>query len=104
MNNHPCSVCGEAGHHLRRCPTLASPLNPGFYAPPAGHRPSGDDDDDEKACISRCVGVQKSHWQVSPLPHSVSWWASTQTSTGESSLLAMSSPSCSLSNTICGTI
>ncbi len=48
MNSHPCSVCGEGGHHSRRCPTLCSPLQPGFYAPPAGHRPS-EDDEDEKA-------------------------------------------------------
>jgi hypothetical protein len=45
MNSHPCSICGEAGHSSRRCPTLCSPLTPGFYSPPAGHRPSGDDDE-----------------------------------------------------------
>jgi hypothetical protein len=45
MNAHPCTVCGEGGHPSRRCPTLSSPLTPGFYAPPAGHRPSGDEDD-----------------------------------------------------------
>ena len=104
MNSHPCSVCGEGGHHSRRCPTLASPLTPGFYAPPAGHRPSGDDDDDESLDKSRCVGVQKSHWQVSPLPQSVSWWESSQTSTGVYSSLAMSFPSCNSLNTISGTI
>lgn len=54
MNSCPCTVCGEGGHHTRRCPTLSSPLNSGFYAPPAGHRPSGDDDD-EKAKIERPV-------------------------------------------------
>lgn len=46
MNACPCTLCGEGGHHPRRCPTLSSPLTPGFYAPPAGHRPSGDDEDD----------------------------------------------------------
>lgn len=45
----PCSVCGEAGHHPRACPTLWAPLKEGFYAPPAGHRPSGDDDDEHVA-------------------------------------------------------
>lgn len=103
MNSHPCSVCGEGGHHARRCPTLASPLTPGFYAPPAGHRPSNDDDD-ESLDKSRCVGVQKFHWQVSPLPHSVSWWASTQTSTGVYYLSATSFPLCNSLNLISGTI
>jgi hypothetical protein len=46
MNPIPCTICGEAGHSIRRCPTLVSPLHSGFYAPPAGHRPSGDDDDE----------------------------------------------------------
>ena len=104
MNSHPCSVCGEGGHQSRRCPTLSSPLNPGFYAPPAGHRPSGDDDDDESLVKSRCVGVRKSPWQVSSLPHSVFWWASSQTLTGDCYLLATSFPSCNSLNTISGTI
>jgi hypothetical protein len=46
MNSIPCSTCGEGGHRIQRCPTLVTPLQPGFYAPPAGHRPSGDDDDE----------------------------------------------------------
>ncbi len=58
MNNVPCVVCSEAGHHPRSCPTLHAPLKDGFYAPPAGHRPSGDDDDDENLKKSRCVGTQ----------------------------------------------
>lgn len=46
MNPIPCSVCGEDGHHIRRCPSLASPLKDGFYAPPAGARQGGGDDDE----------------------------------------------------------
>lgn len=29
------------------CPELYAPLKEGFYSPPAGHRPSGDDDDEK---------------------------------------------------------
>lgn len=103
MNSHPCTVCGEGGHPLRRCPTLCSPLKEGFYAPPAGHRPSADDDD-EKAALNRCAGAQTYHSQVSHLQQSVSWWVSSQTLTGDCYSSAMSFPSCSLSNTISGTI
>ena len=48
MNSCPCTVCGEDGHHPRRCPTLSSPLETGFYKPSGGYRPS-EDDEDEKA-------------------------------------------------------
>ena len=57
MNPIPCSVCGEGGHMMHRCPTLVLPLQPGFYSPPAGHRPSGDDDD-ETLKIERHVPVK----------------------------------------------
>ena len=46
MSSIQCTVCNEAGHHMRRCPTLAAPLESGFYAPPAGARQSGGDDDE----------------------------------------------------------
>lgn len=52
MNPIPCTVCGEDGHRCQKCPTLSSPLKDGFYAPPQGHRPSGDDDD-ERAKFER---------------------------------------------------
>lgn len=55
MSSIACTVCSEAGHHMRRCPTLASPLQSGFYAPPAGARQGGGDDDDEKAKIESPV-------------------------------------------------
>jgi hypothetical protein len=48
MNSFPCTICGEAGHRAYRCPTLSSPLQPGFYKPSGGYRPS-EDDEDEKA-------------------------------------------------------
>jgi hypothetical protein len=47
MNTCPCSVCGEGGHHPRACPSLRAPLTEGFYSPPAGHRPSGEEDDEK---------------------------------------------------------
>lgn len=48
MNPIPCTVCGEDGHHLSKCPSLVAPLQPGFpkiSGPPPG---SGDDEDDER--------------------------------------------------------
>lgn len=38
MNSTPCTICGEGGHHPRKCPTLSAPLEPGFYK---GQIPSG---------------------------------------------------------------
>jgi hypothetical protein len=48
MNSNGCSVCNEPGHHPSRCPTLSTPLQPGFFKPAGGHRPS-EEDEDEKA-------------------------------------------------------
>lgn len=47
MNAIPCSICNEGGHKSSLCPSLYAPLKEGFYAPPAGHRPSEDDDDEK---------------------------------------------------------
>ena len=55
MSSITCCVCNEAGHHMRRCPSLASPLQSGFYAPPAGARQAGGDDDDESCRIEKPV-------------------------------------------------
>ncbi len=46
MNEVTCTVCGEGGHHVSKCPSLLAPLQPGFpkmSGPPPG---SGDDEDD----------------------------------------------------------
>lgn len=48
MNSIACTVCGEAGHKLDRCPELCAPLRPGFYAPSGGGGGHSHDDDDEK--------------------------------------------------------
>ena len=53
MNAIPCTACGEEGHRAHRCPNLCSPLQSGFYKPPAGAR-QGADEDDEKCKIESC--------------------------------------------------
>ena len=47
MNETPCQVCGEGGHHLSKCPSLVAPLQPGFPKM-SGPPPGAGDDDDEK--------------------------------------------------------
>lgn len=46
MNTCPCSVCGEGGHHPRRCPTLSDPLKEGFYKGQIPRGGGGDEEDD----------------------------------------------------------
>lgn len=46
MNSTPCTVCGEGGHHTRKCPTLSSPLEPGFYKGQVPRGGGGDEDDE----------------------------------------------------------
>lgn len=46
MNATPCSVCGEGGHGARKCPTLSSPLEPGFYKGQIPRGGGGDEEDD----------------------------------------------------------
>ena len=38
-----CSVCGEQGHSMMKCPMLIAPLQPGFFTGGGG---GGDEDDD----------------------------------------------------------
>ena len=59
MNSFPCTVCGEAGHGIRRCPALSDPLKNEFYKP-SGGRPVGGDDDDEKIEQVVCPPLGKS--------------------------------------------
>lgn len=49
MNNLPCSVCGEAGHHPMRCPELCAPLNPGFSGANGGGGHGGDEEEHLRA-------------------------------------------------------
>lgn len=49
-----CTICNEHDHKSSHCPSLHSPLTPGFYTGSGGgggH--SHDDDDDEKIGIDR---------------------------------------------------
>ncbi len=47
MESCPCNVCGEGGHHPRRCPSLASPLELGFYRGQIPRGGGGEEEDDE---------------------------------------------------------
>jgi len=46
MNSTPCTVCGEGGHHTRKCPTLSSPLELGFYKGQIPRGGGGEEDDE----------------------------------------------------------
>jgi hypothetical protein len=43
-----CGVCGEREHTSSKCPSLSSPLTPGFYTGGGGGGGHSHDDDDEK--------------------------------------------------------
>ncbi len=104
MSAKSCMLCGEAEHTTHRCPTLFSPLKEGFYSPPAGHRPSGDDEDDERLYLNRCVGVPKSPSAVMPSQCLDLSLALPIITTGGFSLSDSSSRKCSLLNISYGTI
>ncbi len=44
-----CGVCGDREHSSRDCPTLYSPLTPGFYSGGGGGGGHSHDDEDESA-------------------------------------------------------
>ena len=46
MNSATCTVCGEGGHSARKCPTLSSPLEPGFYKGQVPRGGGGEEDDE----------------------------------------------------------
>lgn len=53
-----CSVCGEQGHSMTKCPTLIAPLQPGFFT--GGPSGGGEEDSAEKigaACDGRHLHV-----------------------------------------------
>lgn len=41
-----CSVCGEQGHSMTKCPTLIAPLQPGFFTGGGGGGGGGNEEDD----------------------------------------------------------
>jgi hypothetical protein len=47
MESCPCTICGEGGHHPRKCPSLADPLFLGFYKGQVPRGGGGDGEDDE---------------------------------------------------------
>lgn len=46
MNTCPCSICGEGGHHMRKCPTLSDPLKEGFYKGQIPRGGGGEEEDE----------------------------------------------------------
>jgi len=57
MNNLPCSVCGEAGHHPMRCPELCAPLRPGFSGANGGGGHGGDEEERLHALLGLSILV-----------------------------------------------
>jgi hypothetical protein len=45
----PCGICGERTHGPEKCPALWSPLKNEEFFKPAGGRPAGGGEDDERA-------------------------------------------------------
>ncbi len=43
-----CSICSERDHKSSHCPSLSSPLTPGFYTGGGGGGGHSHDDDDEE--------------------------------------------------------
>ena len=43
-----CSVCGEQGHSMMKCPMLIAPLQPGFFTGGGGGGGGGEEDSTEK--------------------------------------------------------
>lgn len=41
-----CTVCGEGGHHPRKCPSLSDPLQEGFYKGQIPRGGGGEEEDD----------------------------------------------------------
>jgi hypothetical protein len=53
MNPIPCTICQEDGHKASKCPTLHSPLTPGFHQGGGGGGGHSHDDDDDEAIKCR---------------------------------------------------
>jgi hypothetical protein len=56
MESCPCNVCGEGGHHPRKCPTLADPLFLGFYKGQIPRGGGGEEEDDEHLRVAVVQG------------------------------------------------
>ncbi len=65
MESCPCTICGEGGHHPRKCPSLADPLFLGFYKGQIPRGWGGDGEDDEHL---RVVQGQPHLIRYNPMP------------------------------------
>jgi hypothetical protein len=63
-NASACSVCGDREHISAKCPTLHSPLTPGFYTGGGGGGGHSHDDDDEKITLTFLFRKYNTHGSV----------------------------------------
>lgn len=68
MESCPCTVCGEGGHHPRKCPSLHDPLFLGFYKGQVP-RGGGGEEEDESIAHLRVVQGQPHLRVVQGQPH-----------------------------------
>lgn len=55
----PCTICNESDHKARRCPELHKDLDNNGFFKPAGGRPVGGDDEDERLNSTRSAPLPR---------------------------------------------
>lgn len=60
MDGIKCSMCGEGGHRVSRCPDLCDPLKEGFFQGGGGGGGGCDDEHDDQMKLDRHTVVAAS--------------------------------------------